>query len=98
MVTFTRQLALSHADASVRANAILPGLIDTPMAVDRRAAITDEPRAEIAAARDAKVPLRNRMGTGWDVAYAAVFLASDNVGFITSIALPVDGGSLARVG
>jgi len=38
------------------------------------------------------------MGTGWDVAYAALFLASDEAQFITGIELPVDGGSLARVG
>ncbi len=98
MVTFTRQLALQHADVGVRANAILPGLMDTPMAVDRRAALTGEPRAQIAAERDAKVPLRNRMGTGWDVAHAALYLASDEAGFVTGVALPVDGGSLARVG
>ena len=98
MVTFTRQVALQNADAGIRANAILPGLMDTPMAVDRRAAATGRPRAEIAAERDAKVPLRGKMGTGWDVAYAALYLASDEAGFVTGVALPVDGGSLARVG
>ena len=58
----------------------------------------EEIREDIAAERDAKVPLLNKMGTGWDVAHAAVFLASDEAGFITGIELPVDGGSLARVG
>jgi NAD(P)-dependent dehydrogenase (short-subunit alcohol dehydrogenase family) len=48
--------------------------------------------------RDAKVPLRHRMGTAWDVANAALFLASDEANFITGVALPVDGGALARVG
>ena len=47
---------------------------------------------------NARVPLLNRMGTGWDVAHAALFLASDDAGFITGVELPVDGGSLARVG
>ena len=49
-------------------------------------------------AGDAKVPLRGRMGTAWDVANAALFLASDEANFITGVALPVDGGALVRVG
>ena len=53
---------------------------------------------EVAAERDAKVPLRGRMGTAWDVANAALFLASDEANFITGVALPVDGGALVRVG
>jgi NAD(P)-dependent dehydrogenase (short-subunit alcohol dehydrogenase family) len=42
------------------------------------------------------VPLRKTMGTGWDVANAALFLASDEASFITGVALPVDGGALLR--
>ncbi len=68
------------------------------MAVDRRVETTGRSRAEIVAERDAKVPLRGKMGTGWDVAYAALFLASDEARFITGVELPVDGGSLAQVG
>ena len=98
MVSFTRQIAIQNADAGVRANPILPGLMDTPMAVDRRGEATGRTRDDIAAERDAKVPLLNKMGTGCDVANAALFLASDEAGFITGIELPVDGGSLARVG
>ena len=56
---------------------ILPGLIDTPMAVDTRARVSGKSRAEVAAERDARVPLRRKMGTAWDVANAALFLASD---------------------
>ena len=56
------------------------------------------PRAEVAAERDAKVPLRGRMGTAWDVANAALFLASDEAIFITGVALPVDGGALVKIG
>ncbi len=98
MITFTRQLAATNADLGIRANAILPGLMDTPMAVDRRARITGRARDEIAAERAAKVPLRGEQGTAWDVAYAALFLASDEARFITGVELPVDGGSIARVG
>ncbi len=98
MVTLTRQLAIQNAGYGIRANAILPGRMDTPMAVDRRVEATGRSRAEIVAERDAKVPLRGKMGTGWDVAYAALFLASDEARFITGVELPVDGGALARVG
>ena len=98
MIEFTRQVAIQNASYGIRANCILPGLMDTPMAVDTRARHSGKPRAEIAAARDAKVPLRKRMGTAWDVANAALFLASDEANFITGAALPVDGGALVRIG
>ena len=77
MIAFTEQLALQNAPYGIRANCILPGLMDTPMAVDTRARASNRSRAEVAAERDAKVPLRGRMGTAWDVANAALFLASD---------------------
>jgi len=98
MIEMTRQIAIQNAEYGIRANVILPGLMDTPMAVDRRAEAFDRPRADIAAERDAKVPLKGKMGTGWDIAHAALFLASDEAGFITGVALPVDGGSSCRVG
>ena len=55
-------------------------------------------REDVAAERDAKVPLRQKQGTGWDIAYAALFLASDEAGFITGAVLPVDGGASCKVG
>lgn len=98
MVEFTRQLAIHNAEFGVRANVILPGLMDTPMAVDTRARVSNRSRAEVAAERDSHVPLRHRMGTPWDVANAALFLASDEANFITGVALPVDGGALVKIG
>ncbi|MDP7545826.1 MAG: SDR family NAD(P)-dependent oxidoreductase [Alphaproteobacteria bacterium] len=98
VVALTEQLAIQNAPFGVRVNVILPGLMDTPMAVDTRARTTGKSRAEIAAGRDAKVPLRAKMGTAWDVANAALFLASDEAGFITGAALPVDGGTSVKVG
>ena len=98
MIAFTEQLALQNASYGTRANCILPGLMDTPMAVDTRARASNRRRAEVSAERDANVPLRSRMGTAWDVANAALFLASDEANFITGVALPVDGGSLVRIG
>ena len=82
----------------IRANIILPGLMDTPMAVDTRARHSGKSRAEVAAMRDSHVPLRHKMGTAWDVANAALFLASDEANFITGVALPVDGGALVKIG
>ena len=55
-------------------------------------------KARLAADRGAKVPLGRKMGTGWDVANAALFLASDDAGFITGAALPVDGGTSVSLG
>src|SRR5664279_3359203 len=55
-------------------------------------------RAEVEAERDSHVPLRKKMGTGWDVANAALFLASDEANFITGVTLPVDGGASVRRG
>lgn len=98
MIAFTQQLALDNAPYGVRANVILPGLMNTPMAVDTRVRAMGKTRDEIVAMRDAKVPLRGKMGTAWDVANAALFLASDEANFITGIELPVDGGALARKG
>ncbi|HEY2966961.1 MAG TPA: SDR family NAD(P)-dependent oxidoreductase [Casimicrobiaceae bacterium] len=98
LIAYTQQLAIQNAEFGVRANVILPGLMDTPMAVDTRARISGKSRAEIAALRDAEVPLRRRMGTAWDVANAALFLASDEANFITGVALPVDGGALVKIG
>ncbi|MGA7997821.1 MAG: SDR family NAD(P)-dependent oxidoreductase, partial [Bradyrhizobium sp.] len=96
MIAFTEQLAYQNAEYGIRANVILPGLMNTPMAVDTRAREFKKSRAEVEAERDAKVPLRKKMGTGWDVANAALFLASDEANFITGVTLPVDGGASVR--
>ncbi len=96
MIAYTEQIATQNAEYGIRCNVILPGLMDTPMAVDTRARTWGKTRAEVAAARDARVPLRRKMGTAWDVANAALFLASDEANFITGVALPVDGGSSLR--
>ena len=98
MVSFTEQLAYQNAAYGIRANVILPGLMNTPMAVDTRAREFKKTRAEVEAERDSKVPLRKKMGTGWDVANAALFLASDEANFITGVTLPVDGGASVRRG
>jgi len=98
MIAFTEQLAYQNAKYGIRANVILPGLMNTPMAVDTRAREFKKSRAEVEAERDSKVPLRGKMGTGWDVANAALFLASDEANFITGVTLPVDGGASVHRG
>lgn len=98
VIAMTEQIAIQNAEYGIRANVILPGLMDTPMAVDTRARTWNKSRDEIAAVRHAQVPLRRKMGTAMDVAHAALFLASDEANFITGVALPVDGGASVRVG
>lgn len=94
---FTQHLAMENAEYGIRANAILPGLIDTPMAIERRALERGVSRDLVRSEREALVPLR-RMGTGWDVANAAVFLASEEAQYITGVLLPIDGGLLCKRG
>jgi NAD(P)-dependent dehydrogenase (short-subunit alcohol dehydrogenase family) len=91
VVALTENLAAANARYGVRANAILPGLMNTPMAIEARVA-QGTSREEVIASRDRRVPLRRRMGTGWDVAYAALYLHSDEAAFVTGVALAVDGG------
>ena len=88
----TTSLALTYADRGIRANAILPGLIETPLVYQQ---ITNDPEA--LAARHAMSPT-GRMGSPQDVANAAVFLASDRAAYINGVCLPVDGGLTARCG
>ncbi|HST95174.1 MAG TPA: glucose 1-dehydrogenase [Microvirga sp.] len=91
----TVALAMQYARQGIRANCIMPGLIDTPL-IYRQISGQYASTEEMVAARSAAVPL-GRMGTAWDVANAAVFLASDEAQFITGVCLPVDGGQSCAV-
>jgi NAD(P)-dependent dehydrogenase (short-subunit alcohol dehydrogenase family) len=93
----TQSLALANARFGVRVNAILPGLINTPMAIEGLSSARGISKEELIAQRDRMVPM-GKMGSAWDVAHAALFLASDEARFITGILLPVDGGQTLRVG
>jgi len=97
VIALTENLAAANAQYGVRANAILPGKINTPMAIEARVAAGRGTREAIIAMRDKMVPL-GKMGTGWDVAYAALFLHSDEARFITGVSLPVDGGEAVTGG
>ena len=98
VIALTQQLAIQNAPYGIRANCIMPGLIDTPMAVETRARRSGVSREHVLAERDAKVPLRGKQGTAWDVANAALFLASDEANFITGIGMLVDGGRVLDAG
>jgi NAD(P)-dependent dehydrogenase (short-subunit alcohol dehydrogenase family) len=98
VIALTEQLAYANARFGIRANVILPGLMNTPMAIESRVGLDGKSREEVIAERDARVPLGGKMGTAWDIAHAAVWLASDKARFITGIALPVDGGASVRRG
>lgn len=94
----TRAIAIEYAGTGVRANAILPGLIDTPMvrgSADMRAQFGSE--EEMLRVRHAQSPT-GRMGDAWDIAAAAVFLASDEAKYVNGVILPVDGGLSCRMG
>jgi NAD(P)-dependent dehydrogenase (short-subunit alcohol dehydrogenase family) len=95
---FTQGLAMANAKHGIRVNAILPGLMNTPMAIESISAGRQIAKEDLIRARDAMVPLSAKMGTAWDVAYAALFLASDEAKFITGVLLPVDGGQSSRIG
>ena len=93
----TQTMAMAHAADGIRVNAIMPGLIDTPMGVDAPARAAGRERERLASARARRAPL-GRQGTAWDVAHAAVYLASDEAAFVTGAVLPVDGGQAAMIG
>jgi len=94
----TTSTAALNARHMIRCNAIMPGLMDTPMAIEGFSASRGESRETVRAARNARVPLGGRMGDGWDTAHAALFLASDEARFITGQILAVDGGASVRLG
>jgi NAD(P)-dependent dehydrogenase (short-subunit alcohol dehydrogenase family) len=91
-----RALAVRYAKDNIRVNAIMPGLMNTPL-IHRQIAGAYVDTAAMVAARDAKSPM-GRMGDAWDVAKGALFLASDDAAYITGVCLPVDGGLTCLAG
>ena len=90
----SRTTAVEYAGRNIRVNCVLPGLMKTPM-VEKSTGLADTyAKGDVEAmwkARDAQVPM-GHMGTAWDVAYAALFLASDESRYVTGLDLVVDGG------
>lgn len=95
VLSMTRALAAQYGPHGVRVNQVTPGIIDTPVLAsfaDRIAVATGAvPGPAAREARERTVPLR-RFGTAWDVAKAAVFLASDEAAYVNGAELVVDGG------
>ena len=94
----TQALAGSSARYGIRVNAIMPGLMDTPMAIEGYAQSRGVSREQVRADRARQVPLGRAQGSAWDTARASLFLASDEASYITGVLLPVDGGLHIQVG
>jgi NAD(P)-dependent dehydrogenase (short-subunit alcohol dehydrogenase family) len=86
----TRALAVHYGARGIRVNAVLPGVMDTPLIYSQIAGQHADV-STMRTARSRRVPMA-RMGDAWDVARAALFLASDDAAYITGVCLPVDGG------
>ena len=96
LVQFTRQIAVRYAPQGIRCNTVIPGMINTPLLEHRVS--RQKGRADLATLRAearTRVPL-GRRGDAWDVAYAALFLASDEAKYVTGTEILVDGGLMAR--
>jgi|SRR4051794_3094897 NAD(P)-dependent dehydrogenase (short-subunit alcohol dehydrogenase family) len=94
---FVRWMAFENARHNIRCNVLMLGFIDTPMAIEGYHRVTGTPRDTLRQQRDAQVPM-GRMGTAWETAKVAVFLASDEASYVTGAVIPVDGGLSTRVG
>jgi NAD(P)-dependent dehydrogenase (short-subunit alcohol dehydrogenase family) len=97
LIQFTRAVAMRYASKGVRAVSLLPGLMNTPMIFGSRLQdfYADGDIEQMVAVRDAQCPT-GKMGDAWDVANAAVFLASDAAKYITATELVIDGGITAK--
>jgi NAD(P)-dependent dehydrogenase (short-subunit alcohol dehydrogenase family) len=95
VISFTRSIALQYARERIRANCVLPGLMDTPMIREPLKGRSRAERDRVIESRHAASPT-GKMGTAWDVAYAALYLASDEARYVTGTEIVVDGGLSVR--
>ncbi len=91
MNALTRSVAMQYAQHGIRSNCIMPGLINTPMAIEGLSKRLGIEKERLISMRDAAVPMKH-MGEAWDIAYTALFLASDEAKYITGEVIAVDGG------
>lgn len=96
VIGLTQNIALAYAAKGIRANCILPGLLNTPMIVKPMRAAYGGDFEVMIEKRNAQSPT-GQMGDAWDVAYAALFLASDEAKYVNGVALPVDGGLACKI-
>jgi NAD(P)-dependent dehydrogenase (short-subunit alcohol dehydrogenase family) len=95
LLGLTIDLAGAYGRDNVRVNAVLPGIIVTPMAQSVAARQSEKTAGSRGAAVGAN--LLGRRGDAWDVAHAVLFLCSDEAAYITGVTLPVDGGAVAAM-
>jgi NAD(P)-dependent dehydrogenase (short-subunit alcohol dehydrogenase family) len=91
VIQFTQSVALQYAAKNIRVNCILPGMMNTPMIVESLKDFYAGDVQKMIEIRDRQCPM-GKMGDAWDIAYAALFLASDEAKYITGTQLVVDGG------
>jgi NAD(P)-dependent dehydrogenase (short-subunit alcohol dehydrogenase family) len=95
IVALSKSVAIENAKAGVRCNTVVPGLMHTPLVEHRLVRqLGGNDAAALIAKRDAQVPL-GKMGDGWDIAHAVLFLVSNEARHITGTELIVDGGVTA---
>jgi NAD(P)-dependent dehydrogenase (short-subunit alcohol dehydrogenase family) len=94
LIQFTKVTAVTYAPRKIRLNTVVPGLMHTPLVRHLADKYAGGDYDGLVARRDAQVPME-RMGDAWDVAYAALFLASDAARYVTGTELVVDGGLTA---
>ena len=96
LIRFSKVVALEYAKKGIRCNTVVPGQMHTPLVEARLARDrTDGDVAALIASRDARIPM-GKQGDAWDVAYAALYLASDEAKYVTATEIVVDGGLTAK--
>ena len=95
VIRMSKSIAITNAKAGIRCNAVVPGLMNTPLVTHRLVRdIGGNDKERLMAERNARVPL-GRMGDAWDVAHAVLFLVADEAQYITATEIVVDGGLTA---
>lgn len=98
MNALTQSIAFHYAGKGIRANAVMPGFLDTPMAIEGLSKALGIEKTVLREQRSKMIPLAGGMGDAWDVAKAALFLVSDDARFISGAIVPIDGAQSTRVG
>ncbi len=96
LIQFTRAIAVQYAPKGIRANCVVPGLMATPLVTHRLVDKDDAAKAQAVIDRRNAMSPMGKMGDAWDVAYAALYLASDEAKYVTATEIIVDGGLSAR--
>src|SRR5690606_41945889 len=96
VIALTQDIAIQYAAKGIRANVILPGLIKTPIVEKNNVKLYGGDLDDMWRKRDAMSPT-GKQGEAWDIAYAALYLASDEAKYVNGVVLPVDGGIINMI-